>query len=119
MSSDVFWMLEMTIRPGQLDALKALMPEMVEATQANEPGTLNYEWFISADETQCHIYERYADSDAVMTHLGNFGANFAERFMACFEPTSFSVYGPASTDVRDALAAFGAVHLDAMDGFRR
>jgi hypothetical protein len=25
--------------------------------------------------------------------LGNFGANFAARFLECFEPTSVSVYG--------------------------
>lgn len=29
-------------------------------------------WFVSDDGGSGHIYERYADSDAVPTHLGNF-----------------------------------------------
>jgi quinol monooxygenase YgiN len=108
----------MSVREGALDEAKALVSEMVEATR-QEPGALTYEYFLSDDGSACHIYERYVDSDAVMAHLGNFGANFADRFMACFEPTSFSVYGPASADVHQALEAFGAVHLGVLDGFSR
>jgi len=108
----------MSVRDGSLDDAKALAAEMVEATRS-EPGALTYEYFLSDDGASCHTYERYADSEAVMAHLGNFGANFADRFMACFEPTSFSVYGPASGEVREALDAFGAVYLGTLDGFSR
>jgi quinol monooxygenase YgiN len=118
MSDLVSWSLRMSVRDGRLDDAKALVAEMVEATRS-EPGALIYEYFLGDDGTSCHIYERYTDSDAVMAHLGNFGENFADRFMACFEPTSFSVYGPASADVRDALSAFGVVHLGRLDGFSR
>jgi len=117
MSNVVSWSLQMKVRDGCLGDARALVPEMVAATR-EEPGALTYEYFLSADGGSCHIYERYADSDAVMTHLGNFGA-FAERFLACFEPTSLSVYGPASADARGALDTFGAAYLDTMDGFSR
>ena len=46
------------------------MAEMASATEANEKDTLMYEWRTSADDKQCHIYERYVDSAAVLTHLG-------------------------------------------------
>ena len=118
MSNVVSWSLQMSVREGCLDDAKALVPEMVEGTR-NEPGALTYEYYLSDDGGSCHIYERYTDSDAVMAHLGNFGANYAERFMACFEPTSFSVYGPASDEVRGALEGFGAAHFGSMGGFRR
>jgi len=118
MSNVVSWSLQMTVRDGQLEEAKALVPEMVEATRS-EPGALTYEYFLSHDGTSCHIYERYADSEAVLAHLGNFGSNFAERFMECFEPKSFSVYGPASDDVRGALDAFGAGYFNTLDGFSR
>ncbi len=108
----------MLVRDGRLDDAKALVHEMVEATREEE-GTLTYEYFLSENGDACHIYERYADSDAVMVHLGNFGAKFADRFMACFEPTAFSVYGPASEQVRGALEAFGATHYGRLDGFSR
>ena len=92
---------------------------MVEATRANEPSTLSYEWFITDDNKSCHIYERYADSDAVMTHLGAFGEKFAERILAISEPTRFMVYGNPSEDARKALSGFGAVFLAPIGGFAR
>lgn len=115
----VYWMLEVKIKDGEVDALKALLADMVKATQNDEPGTLNYEWWINGDETSCHIYERYADSSAVMVHLGNFGAKFAGRFMAILEPTRLMVYGDVSDEVRKALDGLGAIYMSALGGFGR
>lgn len=109
-SGPVSWNLQLAVRSGQLDALRALMAEMVEAT-AKEEGMQAYEWYLSEDGSTCHIYERYADSDATMVHLGNFGAHFADRFMACVEPTAFTVYGSPRQDVRAVLDGFGVRYL--------
>lgn len=119
MSDHVSWMLELTIKPGELNNLKALIGEMVESTQATEPGTVNYEWSFNADETTCHIWERYTDSAAAMAHLGNFGEKFAERFLAALEPTRLMVYGNPSDEVREALGAFGAAYMAPVGGFVR
>lgn len=118
MSHMISWSLQMSVRDGRLDDAKALVSELVEATRS-EPGTLTFEFFLSADATACHVYERYADSDAALVHVGNFAANFVDRFLACFEFTSFSVYGPASDELRGALGSFGAAFLGALDGFSR
>lgn len=119
MNEHVYWILELKIKPGELDNFKVLMMEMIEATQANEPGTLNYEWTINENNTSCHIYERYIDSTATMVHLGNFGANFADRFMTCLEPTRFYVYGQPNDEVKEALSGFGAVFMAPIGGFTR
>ncbi len=119
MTNNVYWLLEVVIKPGEFDNFKALMKEMVEATQANEPNTLNYEWTITEDSQSCHIYERYADSAATMTHLGAFGEKFAERFMASAEPTRFVVYGAANNEVKEALSGFAAVFMAPFGGFAR
>ncbi len=119
MSETVQWVLEVAIKQGELNNFKALMNEMVEATQANEPNTTNYEWFIIDDGQTCHLYERYADSAATMTHLASFGENFADRFLAAVAPTRLVVYGNPSAEVREALAAFGAVHMAQIGGFAR
>ena len=118
MSSVVSWNLRVLINEGQLETFRTLMQEMVSASEA-EPGTVGYEWFLSEDASSCHINERYTDSDAVMAHLGNFGANFAERFLGCVTPTSIDVYGEASEEVRAGLAGFGAVHHSPFGGFSR
>ncbi len=119
MSDNVHWLLDLNIKDGKLDDFKAVMNEMIEATRANEPGTLNYEWFISEDGKSCHIYERYVDSAATMIHLGSFGEKFAERFLAALEPTRFMVYGNPNDEVRAALVGFGAVHMSQIGGFAR
>ncbi len=95
------------------------MTEMIEATFEQEPGAINYEWFIDEDTGSCHIYERYSDSDAVMVHLENFGEKFAERFLEYMTPGRFAVYGKPSEQVVEALNGFGAAYYSDYSGFAR
>jgi quinol monooxygenase YgiN len=118
MSTVVSWNLQLAVRDGRLDDFRTLMREMVESTQA-EAGALVYEWFLSEDGKACDLYERYADSTAAMAHLGTFGSQFAERFLACVEPTAFHVYGDPSPEVRSVLSGFGAVHYGWFGGMAR
>jgi len=118
MSRTVSWNLQLSVREGQLDAARTLMEEMVAST-LDESGALGYEWFLSDDGKECHINERYGDSDAVLVHAGNFGSKFAERFLACFEPTGLSVYGDPSAEARSALDGLGAVYFGSLGGFSR
>jgi quinol monooxygenase YgiN len=53
MSENVYWLLLLAVTPGWFDDLKSLMTEMVEATQRNEIGALDYEWAISEDRGVC------------------------------------------------------------------
>ncbi len=119
MSEHVYWVLETNVREGQLGELKTLMKEMVDATMANETGTLNYEWTISDDNLKCTLYERYADSAAAMKHIGSFGKNFAARFMTCLEPKKMVVHGNPSDDVKKALKGMGGVFMTPFGGFAR
>lgn len=118
MSSNISWNLQVSIRQGRFDDFKSLMHEMIESTRA-EPGALVYEWFLNEDKDTCHLYERYADSDSVMTHLGNFGSRFAARFLESVQPTALTVYGEPNDAVRKGLAAFGAKYLGPFGGFNR
>ncbi len=119
MSNIIEWILELAVQDGQSDAVLPLIEEVAAATKADEPGAIHYEYFRNEERTACTVLERYADNDAVMVHMGNFGAKFAERFLTCFAPVRFTVYGPANDTVRAALAGFGAVHLERVTGFHR
>ncbi|MEQ6247384.1 antibiotic biosynthesis monooxygenase [Sulfitobacter sp. HNIBRBA3233] len=119
MSDVIEWVLELEVSAGQADGMADLLEEMVAATKANEPGALHYEYYISDDGTRVTSLERYADNAAAMTHLANFGAQFAERFLATFAPLRFSVFGPAGADLRAGVAAFGAEHMAFHKGFAR
>jgi quinol monooxygenase YgiN len=119
-SDHILAVSELTIKPGELENFRALIGELVTATQANEPNTLCYEYYISPDGKQCHIYERYADSPAVMTHMQNFAA-FAERFMAAIEMTGTAIYGNPSPEVRELASGLGhdVVFMVPLAGFAR
>ena len=119
MSNNVSWLTELAIKPGALDNMKALMAEMIEATMANEPDALNYNWHLNDAGDSCHIYERYTDSAAALVHLTNFGAKFVDRFLGCMDLTRLTVYGKASDDVRAALDDFGATYYPSSTGFDR
>ncbi len=118
MSNTISWNLQLSVKDGQFDAARELMLEMVTATK-DESGCLNYEWYLSSDGKHCHINESYADSSATMIHLGNFGVYFIGRFMTCFKPSSMSVYGEPSAEVRAALDGMGAIYLNWFGGFKR
>jgi quinol monooxygenase YgiN len=118
MSENVSWLLELAVKPGQLDGFRELMTEMVESTRG-EPGTLVYEWSISDDEGTVHIHERYADSAATLAHMATFGERFAPRFLAAVEPTRWVVYGTPSDEVRQALDGLGAGYMAPFGGFAR
>lgn len=119
MPENVYWVFELTINPGRFEDVKTLAAEMVEATQRNEPGTLNYEWAISEDQQVCHVYERFQDSAAALPHLQSFGANFAARFREMLKPTRLVVYGVPSAQLKDALAGLNPIYMSAFGGFRR
>lgn len=119
MSNQVSWMLELEVQEGRESDFRALMAEMVAATKANEAGTLDYEWSMDADGRRCHIFERYSDAAAVLTHLGTFGEKFASRFLEVLRPVRFVVYGVPSAAVRDALAGFNPVYMQPAGGFSR
>jgi quinol monooxygenase YgiN len=116
MGAAVSWMLELDINLGKEEDFRSLIAEMVESAKT-EAGTLIYECSLSADGMRSHIYERYADSAAAMTHLATFGAKFAARFTEVFKPVHFIVYGSPDETVREAIAGFGPVYMQWVSGF--
>ena len=119
MSAWCAWMLELQVRDGRESDVRRLMQEMVGSTMANEPGTMNYEWSFSEDGRTCHLYERYADSEAALIHGRTFGETFAERFFEVLEPKRFVFYGSPSTAVREMAAPFNPVVMRLEAGVTR
>jgi quinol monooxygenase YgiN len=118
MEGHVSWVVELAVKPGELDTFRALMEEMVEGTSP-EPGTLNYEWYVSDDESTIHIFEKYADSDAMIAHVTGFVEKWAARFVASVDVTRFTVYGDPSPAARELLTGFGPTYLGPWGGFAR
>ncbi|MGD0663670.1 MAG: antibiotic biosynthesis monooxygenase [Syntrophorhabdales bacterium] len=119
MSNSIFYTFEFAIKEGQLENFKTLVKEIVEATEANEPATTNYEFFISDDGSTCHNYERYTDSEAAVKHIVAVMTKFSDRIDALAEPKRATVYGNPSDELRKMLSSMGAVFVKPIAGFAR
>jgi quinol monooxygenase YgiN len=119
MSSEVFWVFEITLKEGAVDQFTALAREMVDANAAGEPETLNYQIFITGDGARVHFCERFVDSAAVMAHVARFGQSFGARLLELATVTRFEIYGDPSDEVKATLADFNPTYLTLVAGFTR
>ena len=118
MSEHISWHVELQVKPGQLDALRALTNEMVEATK-NEPGALIYERYVSDDRQTVHVFERYVDPNAAVAHLTAFGRMYGEKFSTMIDRKRFTVFGTPTVELRKILDPLGATYATAFAGFSR
>jgi quinol monooxygenase YgiN len=117
MPNDIYWTCEFRIEPSKFGEFKKVVRSVVASTE-RESGCLAYEYSVSGDHTVIHIIERYRDSAAVAEHLQNF-SRFAEAFNSLATVGRFQVYGDPNAEVRQMLAAAGAIYNDRFDGFTR
>ncbi len=114
--NEIAMLFEVELKPGRRAEWDALIPEMVASTR-EEQGARAYQIFENSDRERVCIFERYADSDAAMVHMGIFGEKFATRLLNLVTPSRFTVLGPASQALVDALTPIGAVVHAPVDGF--
>jgi quinol monooxygenase YgiN len=117
-SDEVYWVVSFTIPQGQLDKFKQVVAPLVADTR-NEPGTLAYEYNVSADQSTVDIYERYRNSAGVLAQVQMFGAKYSKPFLEIAKLRSFVVYGAPTAEAKKALEGFNPVYLTAFDGFSR
>jgi len=118
-SQHVSWMFELTINDGRDSDFRALAAEMAAATERNEPGTLDYEWYVSDDGRQLHLFERYADADAAMIHMETFDEHYMARFFDVLTPTRLTLFGAADERVRAGMAELAPQIVTRAEGFSR
>ena len=59
--------------PGNLEEWKRLTEQAMNIVRTRDTGTLQYEIFFNADESEALVFERYRDSDAALEHFANIG----------------------------------------------
>ena len=97
------------IEPGKAAQFRAALADMVAAVQEDEPGPLDYQFFLNVDETVCHGYERFADEEAVMAHgAGRAVGDGIPRLMAVSKFSRFEVHGALSDGTKQFMAGVGA-----------
>ena len=61
------------IPDGQLETFKILAKKCLEMTRDMDKGTLQYDWSMTGDGTECVVLEEYKDSASVVQHVANLG----------------------------------------------
>lgn len=118
MADDLYWVFTLDVKPGRFAEFRALVADIVAASH-EEPGTLAYQYSVNADETMVHIFERYRDSAAFVSHVEQTFGAFAERFLSMVTVASLVVYGNPDAAARKALDGFNASYMTLFDGFAR
>lgn len=70
-----------TFHKGKVEEFKRLSAECMEIVRSKEPGTLQYDAYFNADESQAMVLERFRDSEALLQHGANM-AHLMESIMA-------------------------------------
>jgi quinol monooxygenase YgiN len=115
----VYLAVDFTINEGKRDVFEGIAREMVAGSQ-KEPGTLGYEWFLSADGTRCRLIETYTDAATVLAHFnGPVVQQLVPKLLGTASVAGFEVYGDPGPKVREMLVGFGAEIFDFQHGLDR
>lgn len=89
------------IHPGKLEQFKRLSEQCVRLAREKDTGTLRYELFFNADQTECVVHEEYIDSEACILHFRNMGDTAAAIFTT--GDVTGEMWGNPSPELRKAV----------------
>ena len=90
---------------GDVEEFKRLSAQAMDIVRAKDTGTLQYEIYFNEDQSECVVYERYRDSEAVIEH----GAHVGHLNEAIFATGSVSseLLGEPSAKLTAMIAGSG------------
>jgi len=74
------------IHAGKVDEFKRLSRLCMESARSKDTGTLEYDVFLSDDQSEGVVHERYRDSESLLQHIANLG----ELMAAIMKVASFT-----------------------------
>jgi len=89
------------IHPGKLAEFKRLQAMCLESVRTKDTGTLQYELYFNSDNTECLVFERYRDSQALLDHFKNLADTMAAILQTC--SASGEICGTPSPELMKAL----------------
>jgi epsilon-lactone hydrolase len=72
-SSEIQGVARFKFHKGKVEEFKRLSAQVMDIVRAKDTGTLQYEIYINEDQSECVVYERYRDSEAVIEHSAHAG----------------------------------------------
>ena len=101
--SELLGIARFRFREGRREEYLRLADKASEIVRATEPGTLAYDLYLNADQSECMIVERYRDSEAAMAHAENLGDLFG-AVLSTVEIVHGELLGEPNAELRRRLA---------------
>jgi quinol monooxygenase YgiN len=89
-------MARLKVRDGELAGFREQAAEMMRQTREKDTKTLRYDWFLSADGTECEVREAYVDADALIEHAQNVAEARDKLFRDFAHDHEMTLYGEPS-----------------------
>jgi quinol monooxygenase YgiN len=104
-NSSIHFRALVTIVKGKREEYKKLVQEMSKTVEANEPGTLHYQFYLNKDETKCIVNEIYANSEATLAHINGVASQtILPKIHNVSRVSRLEVYGNPSEELQKVLA---------------
>ena len=97
-------MARLKVREGALAEFKEQAAEMMRQTREKDTRTLRYDWFLSADGTECEVREGYVDADALIEHARNVAQARDTLFRNFAYDHEMTLYGEPSPALAQLMA---------------
>jgi quinol monooxygenase YgiN len=118
-NNNVHFRAEVTIEEGKVEEYKKLVQDMSRAVEANEPDTINYQFYLNKAETECIVWETYASSEAVFAHINGIASQTILLRFIMSKISRLDVYGNPGEELQKALRSIGPQTYNLFAGFSR
>ena len=119
-NNQIHFKAEFIIEEGKIEEYKKLVKEMSILVKANEPETLNYQFYLNQDNTKCIVYETYTNSEAVFAHFNGVASQtILPKVFNVARIIKFEVYGNPSEELQKVLTSFSPHIYNLFAGFSR
>ena len=98
---------KMKIRDGMLEDFKQHISQCVQRVKEKDPGTLQYDWFISTGKSECEIRETFKSSEAFLAHLSNLSDLLSILYERFASDHTVEIYGEPSPELLEMIKARG------------
>lgn len=98
---------------NKLPELQQTVQELQEHCLKTEDGMLQYDWYVSEDNTTIKVLETYTNSEAVLFHFDNYKP-FAAKLSQARTFVSLEVFGNSSEALRQRVKKINAQHYTAI-----
>ena len=118
--NQILFRAEFTIQEGKMEEYKKLVQDMSRVVEANEPDTINYQFYLNRDETKCIVYETYSNSEAVFAHINGVASKtILPKIFNVSKISRFEVYGNSSEELQKVLTCFSPQTYNLFAGLTR